>query len=488
MAIIVDQSGQLLAPDGAGSVERKYKAATPGARNNLPVPSRSGNAVMEHARGRLRDWGRQLEENHDLSAQMIRLKARAASRLDIVPMTERRDGTPHEELNQRLAKLFARWGPKSDALGLEAWPRHCELIAASAFRDGDVFVRHLLGDVVRGRRIHYSIASYEADFVPFDLVRVADSGARIVHGIESDAMGRPVAAWFYPSHPSGLDVDFALKDMIRVPWGELSQLRRSRRLGQYRGASELAPAILRLANVDDYETSEQWAAKVAGSVAVQLIRSPDTEAFDSSKLDTSYGARTQELQGGLMLDNLAPGEEWKVIDTSRPNPELSNFRESQLRAATAGVGVSYSETTNDYSGSYSSQRQELVTTRNWYRDDATWFKNAFLADVQRNFVTVCILQQSELGLGSMLAQADPDSLFEFDTIPEATPSIDPAKEKKGDELELAMGTESRAGIIRKNGRSPERVDRERAADVAPGLGRAGQDQEETDDASQAEEA
>ena len=59
---------------------------------------------------------------------------------------------------------------------------------------------------------------------------------------------------------------------------------------------------------------------------------------------------------GMVIDSLQVGEEIGLIDSNRPNPNVVNFRQGQLRAIAAGVGVSYSSAARDYNGTFSAQR------------------------------------------------------------------------------------------------------------------------------------
>ena len=68
-----------------------------------------------------------------------------------------------------------------------------------------------------------------------------------------------------------------------------------------------------------------------------------------------------EFSHGAIIDDLAPGEKMEVVESKRPSGEHMNFRKALLRNVAGGIGsVSYSNMSRDYSGTYSSQRQELV--------------------------------------------------------------------------------------------------------------------------------
>ena len=369
-----------------------------------------------------------------------------------------------EQLNGKVAEAFARWCDGADASSGQPWGAFCRLAARTWLRDGEVFVIHDQGEGL----LDYQVRTYEPDYCPFDatLVQGGAQSQRTIMGIELNAADQVVAYYFYRNHPEDIDTLrlMATEQLLRVPAEMVSHVRTITRLGQLRGTSVLAPAITRLADVAEYEGSEQAAAKVASAVSVAITRAPD---FATSVLGEA-GERQLELQPGMILDNLNPGEKYEVIDTSRPNPELSNYRRAMLRAAAAGIGVSYSSMTRDYDGTYSSQRQELAETRLDYDDVQAAWKAAFLTPVYTRFVQQLVRAAPEIGLTGF-GRVDPMTLFTFDTQRPASPWIDPAKEAQADKLSLEMGIESRTGIMRMRGKDPRRVDQEREADQMSGV-------------------
>jgi lambda family phage portal protein len=473
------------------AIERLYKAASPSNARTAPNDWRSGDAVMDHARAKLRQWGRHLDENHDLTHGILDQLSYQASRVEIEPRVLLRNGAPAKEVNDRLKAAWLEHRDSLDATGTLPWSALSALIARTWLRDGEVFAQHLLsGNVRYPGLLPYLIECHEPDLVPFDL---KGDRPRVIHGIEVNGLGRPIAYHLYRDHPGdNLHAGFQT-DTIRIPAEQITHLKIVNRLNQRRGASVLAPAVTRLADVSDYEESERLAAKVASSLCAAITRGADFMTTNNA-LDPSSGERPMELQAGVIFDNLMPGEKVEILDTNRPNTGLGEFRKSMLRAATSGIGVSYSSATHDYDGTYSSQRQELVESRLGYdqlRDhfcyssathdyDGTYssqrqelvesrlgydqlrdhFCAGFLKPVWRRFVTAAQLS----GLVKV-QRGDPETLFNAEFVPPPAPWIDPQREAKADEIAINAGIESRHGIIRKRGGDPARVDDEREADT-----------------------
>ena len=440
------------------ALERLYKAASPSNARQSPTDWRSGDAVMDQARAKLRQWGRHLDENHDLTHSILNQLSYQASQLEIEPRALNRAGAPAVAVNDALKKAWLAHRDQLDASAAMPW---CVLAAISArtwLRDGEIFAQHLLGTGVRyPSALPYLLEVHEPDLVPFDKI---EDTPRIVHGIEVDGLGRPTAYHLYRTHPGDNLRSASTTDTLRIPAAQITHLKMAKRLGQKRGASVLAPAITRLSDIADYEESERLAAKVASSLCAAITRGADF-VTTTTALDAASGERPMELQPGMIFDSLAPGERVEVIDTQRPNQALGDFRKAMLRAATAGIGVSYSTATHDYDGTYSSQRQELVESRLAYDFMRAHFVSGFLQPVWRRFV-----QAVQLGDLVSVRGADPATLFDFEAIAPPSPWIDPAKEASADETAIRAGIESRHGIIRRRGGTPARVDDERAADTS----------------------
>lgn len=440
------------------ALERLYKAAGTSNARVRPTDTRSGDAVMDHARGSLRQWGRHLDENHDLTHSILNTLSYQASAVRIEPRVLNRGGAPVERINEELRRAWHEWQDSAEVSVTLCWQQFAALVARTWLRDGESFVQHMLGaDLNFPTAIPYAIEAHEPDLVPFEMLGEVPL---TVHGIEIDRRGRPIAYRFYRTHPGDTLKGAGFEtETIRVPADQVSHLKIITRLGQKRGASVLASAITRLSDVTDYEESERLAAKIAASLCAAITRGADF-ASTTTSLDASSGERPMEFQSGMIFDNLLPGERVEVLNTSRPNPELGNYRKAMLQAATAGIGVSYSTSTHDYDGTYSSQRQELVEVQQAYAHLRCQFVALFYRPIWQRFVRA--VQLADL---ISMAGADPRTLADFEAIAPPSPWIDPQKEASADKIAIEAKIESRHGVIRKRGGDPRRVDDEIEADT-----------------------
>lgn len=439
------------------AAERVYEAAAPSNYHRVVNMSLSPDGVMDNARGKLRDWARYLDENHDLAIGILDVLVNNIVGTGIItePMAMDRNGNLHEAFNNEARKLLSEWSKKPEVTGELSLNEADRLACRSWLRDGEIFTQHIQGrsGFTYATAVPYAFQLSESDMVPWDL-----SGT--IHGVEKDAWGKPTFYHFYLEHPGSLtSMGFNLETRA-VMAERISHLKFTRRVNQTRGVSIFHGIITRLDDIKDYEESERIAARVNAAFTGYIKKSTES----SVDYDKTTGERQLEMNPGMIFDQLLPGEEVDTIGTNRPNPELSNFRNGQLRAAAAGSGTSYSSISKNYSeGSYSSQRQELVESHPGY----TRLRDNFIAVQKRpmyeRFIEMAILS----GALRVPMDVDPATLTQADIRGPGMPWIKPKEEVEADALKVQNRFESRHGIIRQRGGDPSLVDKQIEMDLLP---------------------
>jgi len=455
-ALLREQIDGLRLESTKKSVTRLYEAAQPSNYHKPVKMSFSPDGVMEHARGKLRDWARWLDENHDLAIGILDVLVNniVGTGIGIEPMAQRANGQLHEEFNSAARDLLKEWSKKPETTGELSINEADRLACRSLFRDGEIFVQQLQGPTgfAYPTATPYAIELIESDMVPFDL-----SGT--IHGVEKNAWGQPLRYYFYLEHPGNVGVssmNFSL-DTRSAPADRIIHLKFIRRIKQTRGVSIFHGIILRLDDIKDYEESERIAARVNAAFTGFIKKSAESTV----EYDTETGERQLEMNPGMIFDQLLPGEEIGTIGTNRPNPELEGFRGGQLRAVAAGSGTGYSSISKNYDGSYSSQRQELVETHPGY----TRLRDNFIAVYKRPIYERLI--QTAVLAGTLKVPMDLDraTLTAADYRGPGMPWIEPKKEVEADAIAVVNGFESRHGIIRKRGGDPVMIDKQIEMDL-----------------------
>lgn len=431
--------------------KKRYYEAVSGGNHPRRWKNSSADSVMDNAKGKLSYSARFLDENHDIVVAVLDdlVTNVVGSGAGIEPIVKSKKGKLLGQLNSELTKAWATFWEFPEVTGEIPGQELERLICRSWLRDGEVFGQHVFQ---KRNGLSYQIEILEADFVPYDLV---DANSRLIHGIQKNAWGTPLGYWVSKNHPGGLAYT-STRDYKWIPAENMMHIKFVRRLHQTRGVSVFHSVFNRLEDLKDYEESERIAARVASSFTAYVKKSADFEY----STEASTGSRNWEMEPGLIFDGLRPGEDVGVISTQRPNPELINFRNGQIRAIAGGTGARYSSISRDYNGTYSSQRQELVEGTNHYRRLFNYLKAKLYIPIWARFVDAARID----GRITIPPDVDTYTLYHPEVRPPQMTWIDPRKEIEAYTVAVQQGFRSRHQIIRDMGGDPSVVDDQLAAD------------------------
>lgn len=300
------------------------------------------------------------------------------------------------KVNDVIESAWEDWCDKDtcDPAG-KLWFQDMErLIMGSIVENGEVLVRKIRQPFGRGT-IPYALELIEADrLVDQWSVARAENGNMIRMGVEQDKWGRPVAYWFYPTHPGDYQFQaFVESALIRVPAEDIFHLYIPERIGQTRGVPWFHATLKRLRNMAGYEEAEIVAARAAASI-VGIIESEEDvtpDLVEDDEAAPSASTPTLTMEPGT-FQQLAPGEKFTGFNPSRPNAGLDPFMRYMLRAFATGVGVSYASVSSDYSQSnYSSSRLALLDERDLWRVLQGWLIRNFRLQVHRDWLEAAVL-------------------------------------------------------------------------------------------------
>jgi lambda family phage portal protein len=444
------------------SAQRYYDQVNITAQHPRRGNNASADAVMDRARQYPREYGRWLDENHDLSVGVLDdlVTNIVGCGAGIEPMALR--GKTREsatEFNQVLTDLWKEFWAAPEVTGELPGPEMERLICRSWLRDGEIFAQHVTKTAAPfGTRIPYALELLEADFVPYDMV---DAKRLVVHGVQKDGWGRPVGYWVMRQHPGSL-APGSFTDVVWLPVERAMHLKFVRRLHQTRGISIFHSVLSRLDDLKDYEESERIAARVAAAFTAYIKRDSGlSDVVTSSSVDDDSTTRSFEMSPGLIFDGLQPGEDVGIIDSKRPNPNLGTFRNDMMRAVGSGTGARFSSIAKNYNGTYSAQRQELVEGMMHYRRMFDYLRAKFYLPVWRRFVDASRMA----GLLRVPADIDEASIYAPEIRGPQMPWIDPKKEIEAFAMMVEYGFRSRQQVIRDLGSDPATVDAQLKADT-----------------------
>jgi lambda family phage portal protein len=261
---------------------------------------------------------------------------------------------------------FRRWAESTacDAEGMLDFAGIQALVMRSVVESGEVFVRYYVSRPTPANPIGLQLQVLESDFL--DTSResfILDQP--IVQGIALTERGQPRGYWLYRQHPGQT---WWMPNVPRgsefIPASDCLHVFRKRRPGQLRDVSWLAPVLIRLRDLGDYEQALLVKAKVEACLA--LVSSGNGEdalaGAPSSLLKDAEGRAVEALEPGMILHRDAAGS-IEVVNPSGGGSHTA-FARRALEAAAVGTGLTYDQVAGDLTAAnYSSLRAGKIEFR-----------------------------------------------------------------------------------------------------------------------------
>lgn len=325
------------------------------------------------------------------------------------------------------------------------------VVCNSLFESGEVLaVRRSVVDP--GAALSLAVEIMEIDHLDGT---VQSAGANeVIDGIEYDAeSGAVVAYHIFAQHPGAASRKVTRKS-ARVPASDVLHIRRIDRPGQIRGVPWLAPVMVTLAEMRDYQEAQILKQKISAMLAGVVEAGDDGVPKGASGLD--------QLSPGALVYTEA-GQ--KVTFTTPPKvDDYDIVMRLGLWAVAMGIGITGESLSGDLSNvNFSSMRAGRLEMD---KNVETWQEqiliSQFCAGVGR-----WALDAYRLSRGDRVAP------LKMEWTAQRRALIDPTKEIPAIVAKIEAGLTSRSREQRAMGLDPETIARERAEDAArePDLGR-----------------
>lgn len=324
---------------------------------------------------------------------------------------------------------------RNNIYGLQA------LVMDAVAESGEVLVRERYDS---SKDFPLQLQVLEADFLDTNRNETSTQTTNIIiQGIEFDKQGRRVAYYLFEQHPGSFDQQILGATVVsnRVPVSEVHHIYRMDRPGQARGITWLAPIVVRLKDLDDYEDAQLVRQKIAACFTA-FIRDigPDMTDADEECADEDLGDR---VEPGI-IEHLPPG---KTVEFGNP-PEVQNYEgyvTKVLQSIAVGIGVTYEVLTNDYSNvNFSSGRMGWIELG---RNIKAWrerIMNAhFLNPIAKSFLRTAEV----MGM--------PTSGITVVHVPPKREMIDPTKEVAATKEAIRAGLTTLSDELMAQGKDPE---------------------------------
>ena len=204
-------------------------------------------------------------------------------------------------LRERVQRLWLAWTDEADADGLTDFYGLQAMVAREMFVAGECFVRLRPRRAEDGLLVPMQLQLLQSEMLPFEKTELLPSGNRIRCGIEFDGIGRRVAYHFRRRHPGdSTDQRVAVPDTVRVPAEDVLHIYRPIDAGQIRGLPHVAPAMVRLFLLDQYDDAELDRKKTAAMFAGSITKTAPEEPMMGEGAADTEGAVIASLEPGTM--------------------------------------------------------------------------------------------------------------------------------------------------------------------------------------------
>lgn len=365
------------------------------------------------------------------------------------------------DLRDLVQRLWLAWTDEADADGLTDFYGLQAMIAREMFVAGECFVRLRPRRAEDGLLVPLQLQVLQSELLPFDKTETAPNGNRIRCGVEFDAIGRRVAYHFRRSHPGDVtDQGPGSPGTTRVLAEDVLHIYRPIDAGQIRGLPHIAPAMVRLFLLDQYDDAELDRKKTAAMFAGFITKTaPEDPMMGEGEVDPE-GAALASLEPGT-LQVLLPGEDVRFSSPADVGGGYEAFQYRTLLAVSASLGLPYHLVTGDVrQANYSSLRAELVE----FRRRIGQLQHGVMAHqlcrpVWQRWIETAVLSGA-------LRSASIGQLRPVQWIPPRWDWVDPLKDIQAQILAMEAGLTSRRKVVEATGYDIEEVDRENASDMA----------------------
>ena len=363
---------------------------------------------------------------------------------------------------EELQRLWLAWTDEADAEGLTDFYGLQRRAAREVFIAGEVFFRIRMRRAGDGLTVPLQLQMLPAEMLPLEQTGVAANGNAIRQGIEFDRIGRRVAYHFLRRHPGDSTDPGLAGEIVRVPASEIIHVIDPVEGGQLRGVSKLAPAIVKLFLLDQYDDAELDRKKVAAMYAM-FVTSPAPEN-PLAPAEEDEGPAGVEISPGQVV-RLDPGEDVTVGQPADSGATYEPFQYRTLLQISAALGIPYPYLANDMvKGNFSNSRLALIEFR---RRVSAWQHSVMVYQLCRlvyaRWMDAAVLSGA-LDLPGF--EANRSRLLAADWLPTKWDWVDPLKDANAEIAQIEAGLKSRGQAIAERGYDAEQVDREIAAERA----------------------
>lgn len=433
-----------------------YEGARQGRRTaGWVTPSSSADAEIGSGVKRLRDRSRDLVRNNPYAARAINEMAVKTIGTGI----QAQAATANEQFNQKLDAAWRRWMEECDTTGKQDFHGLQDLATRIMLESGEVLIRKRVRRDDDNLFLPLQLQVMEPDYLDLDKTESLPNGGRIIHGVEYDAIDRILAYWLFEDHPGN---SYALRSFStlrsrRIEAANIIHCFRKQR-SQTRGVPLLAPVIVALRDLDEYQDAERVRKKIEACLSL-FIEPPEGQDTLGVGADggTEDGKQIEEFRPGMIIRGRA-GEKAEFFAPTPAGGYMDYVRQNE-RVVASGIGLPYELLTGDLSNvNYSSYKAGDLSFRANI-DSLRWLTliPGLLQPARRWFVDSAYMAQViPILRDSPELYSDPTAIYQTTWTPPAFGSVDPLKDAKARQIDLELGLMTWPESVREYGFDPDR--------------------------------
>lgn len=362
--------------------------------------------------------------------------------------------TQNEDLNKTIEKSFKKWCKKGncEVTGMMSFLDVQLMVITSLLRDGEFFIAKRIVDN------NLELQLLEVTRIDATYKTQLANQVSVINGVEVDKYGKHLAYYFTDDTNTRKRID-----KENIIHGFILEF-----IGQKRGISAVATALIRLGLLGDFETAAIDNARQAAKIMAFASKSPTDSSLnvnlDFGEEEAEEKVTTVDFGEGASVPIVEDGLDLKKIDSQFPSSEFGNFKDAILRAISLslGYGVNFINMGNNLEKvNYSSARQGLLSERDAWKLLQKFMIESCLEPIFEWWLEVEYLSGR---LGHLTETQYQEILENIRFQPRRWSWIDPLKDAKGVSESLNNRTISLSEAILESGRDPDDVLEQIAAD------------------------
>ncbi|WP_263079497.1 phage portal protein [Endozoicomonas sp. Mp262] len=438
-------------------MERNFNASLGDRLNSSWTSvSQTPDNLIFHNLKILRARSREQRYNNDYARKFIGMvKTNVVGAEGVVLQSKVMDysNNPDSVVRTAIENTWRDWHQVCDFKGRLHWIDFQNVLMAAVAGDGEILIRKH-----GGSQYGYTLELIDPELL--DVTYIGEHGNnRIVHGIELDNTGRPVA--YHLSQPEANQQTYLNyynnKHYLRVPASEIIHAYLCEFVDQKRGIPWIATGLQRLKMLGAYEDASLVAARI-GASQMGFFKSSSNDQFEGD--EENDDGFEMEAEPGMFrnIGNL----DFQSFNPDYPKGEFSDFMKQCLRGISSGLGVDYNTFANDMSDvNYSSARVGMLETREVWIGLQGWL----IRNVIRPIFDEWLERQHDLGTINIPRKNKPPAPLNRE-LAYYKPAVfqgrrwkwvDPAKEMTAHEKGIGLKITTRSQIIREQGGDPDQV-------------------------------